>query len=75
MAPDHSLVFYWGPFGHAKNSAQIMKVNDLSDSFDWLSLKRNEAHAVFTNATSNSKLPWPDDVKNTAMPAALSVTT
>ena len=62
----YSLFFYWGPFGHANNSAQIMKVNDLIDSFDWLSIKKNEAYAVFTNATSNSKLPWPDDLKSTA---------
>ena len=62
----YSLVLYWGPFGHANNSAQIMKVNDLIDSFVWLSIKKNEAYAVFTNATSNSKLPWPDDLKSTA---------
>lgn len=61
----YSLLFYWGPFGHANNSAQIMKVNDLIDSFDWLSVKKNEAYAVFTNADCNSKLPWPDDVKST----------
>ncbi len=61
----YSLLFYWGPFGHANNSAQIMKVNDLIDSFDWLSVKKNEAYAVFTNANCNSKLPWPDDVKST----------
>ena len=61
----YSLLFYWGPFGHANNSAQIMKVNDLIDSFDWLSVKKNAAYAVFTNANCNSKLPWPDDVKST----------
>jgi hypothetical protein len=43
-----------------------MKVNDLIDSFDWLSVKKNEAYPVFTNASSNSKLPWPDDLKGTA---------
>jgi poly(3-hydroxybutyrate) depolymerase len=62
----YPLIFYWGPFGHANNSAQIMKVNDLIDSFDWLSVKKNEAYPVFTNATCNSKLPWPDDLKSTA---------
>ena len=62
----YSLYFYWGPFGHANNSAQIMKVNDLIDSFDWLSVKKNEAYAVFTSATSNSPLPWPDDLKSSA---------
>ena len=62
----YPLYFYWGPFGHANNSAQIMKVNDLIDSFDWLNIKKNEPYAVFTNASCNSKLPWPDDMKSSA---------
>ncbi len=62
----YALYFYWGPFGHANNSAQIMKVNDLIDSFDWLGVKKNEPYAAFTNASGNTKLPWPDDLKNTA---------
>ncbi len=61
----YSLIMYWGPFGHANNSANIMKVNDLIDSFDWLSIKKNEPYAVFTNANCNSQLPWPDDIKST----------
>lgn len=62
----YPFIFYWGPFGHANNSAKIMEVNDLIDSFDWLSVKKNEAYPVFTNASTNSKLPWPDDLKSTA---------
>jgi pimeloyl-ACP methyl ester carboxylesterase len=62
----YALYFYWGPFGHANNSAAILKVNDLINSFDWLSVRRNEAYAVFTNASGNSKLPWPDALKETA---------
>jgi pimeloyl-ACP methyl ester carboxylesterase len=57
----YALYFYWGPFGHANNHAAIMKVNDLITSFDWLNVKKNEAYAVFTNASCNSKLPWPDN--------------
>ena len=56
----YALYFYWGPFGHANNSASIMKVNDLINSFDWLSVKRNEVYPVFTNASTNDALPWPD---------------
>ena len=41
-----------------------MKVNDQIDSFDWLGVKKNEPYAAFTNASCNSKLPWPDDLKN-----------
>jgi dienelactone hydrolase len=62
----YALYFYWGPFGHANNHAEIMKHNDLINSFDWLNVKKNEAYAAFTNATTNQKLPWPDDLKNTA---------
>lgn len=62
----YALYFYWGPFGHANNSAQIMKINDLINSFDWLNIKKNEAYVAFTNASSNTKLPWPDDLKSTA---------
>jgi hypothetical protein len=62
----YALYFYWGPFGHANNSASILKVNDLINSFDWLSVKKNEAYPVFANATGNSPLPWPDHLKETA---------
>lgn len=60
----YSLFMYWGPFGHANNHANIEKVNDLVNSFDWLSVKKNEAYPVFTNASSNDALPWPDDLKS-----------
>lgn len=56
----YALYFYWGPFGHANKSSYIMTINDLIDSFDWLNVRKNEAYAVFTNATGNSPLPWPD---------------
>ncbi len=56
----YALFMYWGPFGHANNHANILKVNDLINSFDWLSVKKNEAYPVFTNASTNDPLPWPD---------------
>ena len=61
----YPLYFYWGPFGHANNDQQILRVNDLIHSFDWLQVKRNEAYAVFTNASCNDPLPWPDDRNST----------
>ena len=60
----YALLFYWGPFGHAGNHSQIEKVNDLVSSFDWLEVKKNEAYPVFTCASSNSKMPWPADLKS-----------
>jgi hypothetical protein len=59
----YPLILYWGPFGHANNHEQIMKVNDLINSFDWLSVKKNEPYPAFTNATTNDPLPWPDQTK------------
>ena len=56
----YALFMYWGPFGHANNHENILKVNDLINSFDWLSVKKNEAYPVFTNASTNDSLPWPD---------------
>ena len=56
----YPLYFYWGPFGHANNHAAIMKINDLINSFDWLNVKRNEAYPVFTNASCNHTIPWPN---------------
>jgi poly(3-hydroxybutyrate) depolymerase len=59
----YALILYWGPFGHANNHENIKKVNDLIDAFDWLSIKKNEAYPVFTNASTNDTIPWPGDVK------------
>jgi len=58
----YALFFYWGPFGHANNHEKIMKVNDLINSFDWLNVRKNEAYPVFTNASTNDPLPWPDRI-------------
>jgi len=56
----YPLYFYWGPFGHAHSYAAIEKVNDLINSFDWLQVIRNAAYPVFTHASSNDPVPWPD---------------
>jgi len=39
-----------------------MKVNDLINSFDWLSVKKNESYPVFTDASTNDPLPWPNQL-------------
>ena len=58
----YALFMYWGPFGHANNHENIAKVNDLINSFDWLSVKKDEAYPVFTNASTNDSYPWPDKI-------------
>ena len=67
----YALFLYWGPFGHANNHEQIMKVNDLINSFDWLSVKKNESYPVFTNASTNDPLPWPNQL-NDAKPGQIN---
>ncbi len=62
----YALFFYWGLFGHANNHASIMKINDLINSFDWLNVRKNEAYPVFTNASTNSEIPWPDHLDEKA---------
>lgn len=61
----YALIMYWGPFGHPNNHANIMKVNDLINSFDWLSVKKNEPYPVFTDASTNDPLPWPNQLTDT----------
>ena len=56
----YALFLYWGPFGHANNHENILKVNDLINSFDWLNVKKNEAYPAFTDASTNDPLPWPN---------------
>ena len=58
----YPLYFYWGAFGHANNHSKILEVNDLINSFDWLNVRKNQAYPVFTNASCNDKLPWPDNL-------------
>jgi len=58
----YPLYFYWGAFGHANNHSRILEVNDLINSFDWLNVRKNQAYPVFTNASCNDKLPWPDNL-------------
>lgn len=59
-AKKYALIAYWGNFGHANSHVEINKVNDLIDTFDWISVRKNEAYPVFTHATTDSPLAWPD---------------
>ena len=62
----YALYLYWGPFGHANNDQAIMKVNDLIHSLDWLSIRKDIAYPVFTNASTNDALPWPDKLQDSS---------
>ena len=43
----------------------VRAVNDLIASFDWLSVRKDEAYPVFTKASTNSKFPWPVKLQRT----------
>lgn len=64
---NYPLFLYWGPFGHGNNHAQIMSVNDLINSFDWLSIRKDQAYPVFRNASCNDKLPGFGDRQSKAL--------
>ena len=65
MRARHYMIFgYWGPFGHAGDDRQIVQVNDLVHTFDWTSVRKNEAYPVFTNASSDNPIPWPEHYKD-----------
>ncbi|MBQ7922662.1 MAG: hypothetical protein IJ325_08815 [Clostridia bacterium] len=57
----YAILGYWGKFGHDNCDDRIKKVNDLIYSFDLLSVRLDEAYPVFTNASTDDKLPWAED--------------
>lgn len=59
-ARKYSYIAYWGNFGHENNDAKVAKINDLFKTFDWLSIRKNEAYPVFTAASTDSAIPWPE---------------
>ena len=62
----YMLFGYWGNFGHANANSTILAKNDLVHSFDWLSVRRNQAYPVFTNAECDDLNPWehPETAEN-----------
>lgn len=63
-ARKYSYIVYWGNFGHENNDERVAKHNDLFKTFDWTSIRKNEAYPVFTNATTDSAIPWPERAEN-----------
>lgn len=59
----YAIMGYWGNFGHENCDDRIHKVNDMVHSFDLFSVKLNEGYPVFTNASTDDKLPWGEDGK------------
>lgn len=56
----YQIFGFWGPFGHANNHNEIAKVNDLIHSVNVWSFRKNEAYPVFTHASTDDPIPWPE---------------
>ena len=56
----YPLIGFSGTFGHANNNADIKKHNDLIHSFDIGSVRLHDPYPVFTDASTDDPIPWPD---------------
>ena len=57
----HKLFYlgWWGDYGHIGDYPTARKKNDLVGTLDFLSIRKNESYPVFTNCSTDDKLPWP----------------
>lgn len=55
------LISYWGNFGHDCSDERIPVINDLINTFDIYSIKKNEAYPVFMNSSSDDPNPWENE--------------
>lgn len=53
------MVGWWGDYGHCGGKASAREKNDLVEQFPWLEIRKNEAYPVFTAASTDNQLPWP----------------
>ena len=58
----YNFIGLWGNYGHCGDVNAARKKNPLIERFDWLSIRKNAAYPVFTNASSDDKCPWPFSV-------------
>ena len=62
----YSYVAYWGNFGHENRDEKVALFNDLFNTFDWTSIRKNEAYPVFTSVSTDDVCPWPNLRENAA---------
>lgn len=61
-AHKYQLMGFWGDYGHCGDVNAARAKNPLIERWDWLQVKKNAAYPVFTNASTDDKLPWPFSV-------------
>jgi hypothetical protein len=54
------LIVGWGPFGHVATRSAVTKYPScaVTLAFPWMEIRKNEAYAVFTGASSDQRAPW-----------------
>ena len=62
----YALYGFWGMFGHEGNHGRIAEFNDLVDAFDLWSVRSDRAYPVFTEASTDDPIPWPDNLASEA---------
>lgn len=55
------LIAGWGPFGHTGSYSPAAQFPPCAAAlaFPWMSVRKNEAYPVFTNASTDDRIPWP----------------
>jgi poly(3-hydroxybutyrate) depolymerase len=57
-----SFMGLWGAYGHCGDVSAARGKNPLIERFDWLSVRKNAAYPVFTDASTDDACPWPFSV-------------
>lgn len=63
MMHDRKYAFldYWADHKHCNKNSIILSKVDIVHSFDWLHVKKSDMYAVFTDASTDTPSPWPND--------------
>ncbi|MBO4798060.1 MAG: hypothetical protein J5494_04735, partial [Candidatus Methanomethylophilaceae archaeon] len=61
-----ALFGFWGMFGHDGNLGRVAEFNDLVEAFDLWSVRGDRAYPVFTEASTDDPIPWPDNLASEA---------
>ena len=68
-----SYTGWWQPLGHNGGYPATRAVNAHAMSFDYFNIVKNRCYPVFSNASGNSRLPWPQQSWKEADPTSKMV--
>ena len=61
-AHKYAIMGLWGDYGHCGDVAAARAKNPMVERFDWTAIRKNAAYPVFTDASTDDRLPWPFSV-------------